>query len=235
MKTWRFFILIGVMLPLVISCGPQRPRKESLRGRTARGPVSYTANGQPAPYNPNNALWGEIHSGNNFQYASMSGDQQFQEELRALLAPSLGGSSGYQNASYGDYLGYVSGQSNQSTGVFFWGYAAVNNNGQLEGKSAQLHIEIYDDKVGQIGSNGKPITQIVVDPRRSGCYSGAQGYVQGYNARLTFNDCYGSIVLDGGFQDQYFSGTVHYKNNQTGGQWRQLGQFIVPTCGFFRC
>ncbi len=60
----------------------------------------------------------------------------------------------------------------------------------------------------------------------------------GGQARLVMADQYGAIVLQGQFNTSEYSGQVSYCNGQgcaTGASLRSLGQFRVPTCGFFHC
>ncbi|NJL25987.1 MAG: hypothetical protein HC902_13020 [Calothrix sp. SM1_5_4] len=209
-----------------MGCQPNNNRKNRKIGRTARGQVAYV-NGIPSPLSSNRAgtKWGEV--------TGLSGDQAFRDELYYFTAPMM------QGASAEDQLGYVSSQSAQRTGVAFWGEASIRGSGgmgQLEGSTARLHIEIYDDKYGQKRPDGSTIEQVSIHIGydQEG-FVGAQGTVQNGQANLTFTDSYGSIVLQGQVVGQTFAGTMYYSNDTTSGQMRALGRFSVEACGFFIC
>lgn len=229
-----FAMLLGVAL-VTAGCQPKTSRADRNRiGRTARGPVGTGANGQPTALQPSSGAtqWGEILGQN---------DQTFQNELYYFTAPMLA------NAGVEEQLGYVAAQRGQQTGVVFWGeaamlgttqsaYAGSMSYGQLDGRSARIHIEIYDDRAGQTRADGtvRPQTIVHIGPDQDGFVS-ANGQVNGQQVQLTFTDQTGSVVMQGQITGQYFSGTIGYSNSYTGGQTRQLGQFNVPACGFFKC
>jgi hypothetical protein len=65
--------------------------------------------------------------------------------------------------------------------------------------------------------------------------SGAVSYGFGTaSANLIFEDQYGTVQLNGYFDNNYYTGTLYYTNKQTNTQG-SLGQFRVQTCGFFTC
>lgn len=229
-----FVMLLGFAVAAV-GCQPKPNRDRSRIGRTARGPIGQTPNGNPAAFQPSTqgTSWGEV--------TGIAGDRAFQDELFYFTAPMLNG------APQEDQLGYVASTSGQATGVVFWGEASVHGganpmyggnltSGQLDGQRARLHIEIYDDKTGLQRSDGSVRPQIVVHigADQQGFVS-AQGSIQGNQVNLIFTDQMGSVILQGSLMGQYFTGTMLYTNSQTGGQARQLGRFQVPACGFFIC
>lgn len=65
-----------------------------------------------------------------------------------------------------------------------------------------------------------------------------QGQISnGGQANIVFQDSYGQIILTGTYNSSEFRGTISFKNSQKSavGQQITLGQFRVPTCGFFHC
>ncbi len=180
--------------------------------------------------------WGQVHKG---QYSQ----SQFDEGVRGFVSANIN--------PWGDTaeLGYVSGDVNQDTGVFFWGDVALVQgvfnpmggaaSGQIHLASAQLRIVVWDAFAGLVDASGQTVPEYHVQ------ISGASsGFVSGNTATIRFEDQFGWVELKGQFDQQYFQGYVHYKNKQFwDGQSHQgfsgsegiLGSFFVPTCGFFRC
>lgn len=218
-------ILVLSALALMIGCGPSKEKDARAHvGRLGRSNSSVV--GQNSAYSsPNpNASWGQITS----QY----GDQAFDEELYYLTGPQL------YNAPADQQLGYVSSQGNSNTGVVFWGYVPMNPRlGSGSVSNARLHIEIYDANYGRMNSDGSQTTQIVIHigSDAPGFKSGG-GTLSNGQATLTFEDEVGTITLQGSaVPGGNFSGTIYYSAATTGGDLRMLGQFNVPTCGFFVC
>ena len=217
-------MLIGVLL---VGCQPPNKEKQSYRiGRSARGDV---AGGNGTPYQgspgsggkyapPAGKLYGEITRGSNSQNG-------FQDALQSLLAP--------QQVT----AGFVSGDSGQSTGIRFWGIADTSTGAPINGNSsftikkstARIRIEIYDEFAYQMGEI--PIDISALTSGSDFLYGG--GYVQGSYAQVAFQDTMGWIILDGSLNQTTYTGNVWFGPGE--GQMQYLGQFRVPTCGFFRC
>ena len=141
------------------------------------------------------------------------------------------------------YLGDVSVNASDSTGVVIGGKvalsggtgslrAAVGGQNQITNDSS-VYIAIYDNRTGKRDANG-----VVIDPIGR-FFNNASGVVSGNTAHLQFQDDYGSLTLDGQFDQNQFSGTVHFDNDTI---WDSSGQthagsllFQVPTCQFFNC
>lgn len=229
---------IALVLGLtVVTTGCQQKgssRDRTRIGRTARGPTGPSINGVPSALQPNsmNTQWGEVTSTN---------QAAFQDELYYFTAPMLAG------GSEEDLLGSVSAQSGQQTGVVFWGEAPMrgagiggntgtNQSGTLDQTRARLHIEIYDNKTGMTRADNSIRPQIIVHIGydQEG-FVGAQGSVQGNLINLVFKDGMGSVIMRGSLNSQYFTGQMYYTTTETGTQERQLGNFQVPACGFFKC
>ncbi|MGE0526457.1 MAG: hypothetical protein AB7G93_03710 [Bdellovibrionales bacterium] len=232
MRTHKLFLLSLLAVAVALAgCQPRKGRKDGLRvGRLARGPIATNQNGQPVPLQPKNSstLWGEVTALSN----------AWDEEVRIFTWPSL-------KDSPGEAIGFVSGASNQATGIGFWGYVPVSGQGGVYGSgqvdaNATIHIEVYDDKYGQVQSDGEIIPPLVVHIGRDqpDTFKSVSGSVNGTQAQVTFADIYGQVHLEGTVQAQDFTGTMKYCNVDSGcgaGQWRTLGHFRVPTCGFFIC
>jgi len=223
-KLW----LIGLVI-FAVTTGCQPPKKKSTaigrgRGRFSSGnlsaPGTTTSMGTDA-----GKLWGEVTSSN--------GDQAFDQELYYFTMPSL------MNLGPDDQLGYVSAQSNQNTGVRFYGNAVTSG-----GSSAQrpfnratmkIHIEVYDDRTGQQRADGsvRPPVVVEISPANTDTFVDAGGSLNNNQATLYWRDTYGSVYMQGQINGQYFQGSMSYSDSS--GQQRTLGDFVVPTCGFFDC
>ena len=219
MLTRRLFIsLLMISAVFITSCQQRDTNRRQRIGRSLRGPVAYDQYGNPRPYNSTagTALWGEVTGTN---------QQSFNDELYFFAMPSLA------NAPAEDQLGFVSAQSGQQTGVALWGQVfGISSQGQMDGQNSKIHIEVYDDRYGTQRSDGSTREQLVV-------HIGAdqQGFVRAYGnlqQGLYFEDSYGSVMLRGSVQGQYFVGDLYYANQNTGGQ-RRLGRFTIPAQGFF--
>lgn len=214
-------------IALVAGCQQKKNKKTSLRtGRGLRGSTMVNTAGQInasnascGSYSVPGKVWGEV--------TSYQGDQAFYQELQLLTSPVL------RTLPIEDQLGFVSGQSGQFTGVRFWGNVSAPY-GQINPATAEIRIEIYDDKACQLKTDGtvRPVIPIHIGASQPG-FTGAEGYVNGGIARLTFADTYGVIILDGQISNGIYSGTLQYTTLDTGGQARILGRFQIPVQGFF--
>jgi hypothetical protein len=127
--------------------------------------------------------------------------------------------------------------------IRFWGDVALANGMPLSQavqtsssvaihSSSRLVIAIYDAYVGQTNSSGVQIQPVYtnISPEVRGQ---ASGTIQGSVVRLRFQDAYGYIDLVGQLDQQYFRGEIRFQNS--GSSAGGFEQFVVPTCGFFRC
>jgi hypothetical protein len=228
MSSMKKAICLAVAVLVMAGCQQKKNRKQSLRaGRGLRGstmvntgPTSAAQSAaQCGSYSVQGKFWGEI--------TSYQGDQAFLQELQMLTAPVL------SQLPADDQLGYVSGQSGQYTGVRFWGNVGVIN-GMINPSTAEIRIEIFDDRACQLKADGtvRPVIPIHIGAGQPG-FAGVEGYVNGGMARITFMDNYGAIILDGQIGNNYYSGNVSYTTATTGGQARILGRFQIPVQGFF--
>lgn len=226
-----FLLLIGIMF---ISSGCQRrdARKTSWRmARGMRGDFNASYKGDPRASNATNACGSYIPSNKSWGEVTMSGmnQNQFWYEVFYLTWPSLGG------LDDSEQLGYVSGSSNQSTGIRLWG--SVTTTGQVQGAvvsaKSQIRVEIYDDKACSQKSDGTiiPVIPIHIGANQAG-FVGVTGTVNSGNTTITFTDEIGTLTLQGTFTGQIFQGTMRYS---IPGHASTLGQFRVPTCSFFKC
>jgi|GEM_PF-6348754 len=233
MSSVKKAICLALAVVVLAGCQQKKNQKQSLRtGRGLRGSTmvntgpnsSAVSSATCGSYSVAGKMWGEV--------TSYQGDQAFLQELKILTNPVL------STLSAEDQLGYVSGQSGQYTGVRFWGNAVVMSaygNGTIDPNTAEIRLEIFDDRACQLKSDGtvRPIVPIHIGAGQPGFVS-AEGYVNGGQARLTFVDNYGAIVLDGQISNNIYSGTVSYTTAETGGQARILGRFQIPVQGFFQ-
>ncbi len=242
MSPRKLILLVTLLATVLVACQQKNPKRASLRtGRNLRGDVNSPLEpnrptgaptsqaGACGSYSVPGKQWGEV--------TNQSGDTVFMQEINFLMSPVL------QQLPAEDQLGYVSSQSNQNTGVRFWGNAQSSNSsgqGAIDPRSAEIRIEIFDDRACQTRSDGtqRPMIPIHIsasqpDVRR------IEGYINGNpnnggSANLYFEDKYGAIILQGTFSGQYYTGTMSYTLTGYSGS-RTLGRFTVPICGFFRC
>lgn len=217
------FSTLVVSALLLVGCQPAPSHKNVKIGRNARGTSVGTRGGSPGSGSMT-TQWGTI--------TSSAGDQSFDQSLSALVQPTLEGSND-------PALGFVSSTANQPTSVVFWGQASMYadsgaaTSASLQGATARLHIEIWDSNAVQSGGSISPFV-IHIGYDNTGFVS-ATGTTNGTTANLTFTDGYGSVYLQGNIQGSSFTGTIYYSNSLSGNQMVPLGQFNVPTCGFFVC
>ena len=218
------FTALSLLIFATVGCQPAPSRSSDLKiGRNGRGSSTGAKGGAIAGSN-GATTWGQI--------TGSSGDQAFDQILGQLVSPQLSGSND-------PGLGFVSAAANQATGVIFWGQAAMVANSSnsstatLQGANARLHIEIWDATSAQSGGAIQPFV-IHIGSDQAGFVS-AVGSSNGSSANLTFTDGYGSVMLQGQIANGYYSGTIAFSNASTGGTQLPLGQFQVPTCGFFTC
>lgn len=222
----NLFAILLVIVLACVACQQKKNKKQSLRsGRNARGFNNSNFQANPSALNgagqcgsmqgPSNKTWGDV--------TPYQGD--FQQEVQILTNPTMAG------ASAEDLLGSV-------RSVYFWGNATIpcSGYGPMNPATAQIRLEIFDDKACQVKSDGtvRPMIPIHIGPQQPGFVS-AEGFVNGGQARLTYTDTYGSIVLEGTISNGRYSGNMLYTTYETGGQPRVLGRFDVLQSGFFSC
>lgn len=238
-KLFTFIVLITVVASAV-ACQQKNPKRTSLRtGRNTRGdmnsplepsgPKTTSGVGACGSYTVAGKTWGEV--------TSTAGDQAFMSEIKFMM------STVFEQLPAEDQLGFVSASSNQATGVRFWGNAQSANSsgqGQIDPRTAEIRIEIFDDRACQTRSDGtqRPMIPIHISAKQPGVKR-IEGMISGSasgggTANLYFEDQYGAIILQGSFSGQYYTGTMSYTLAGYTGS-RTLGKFTVKTCSFFVC
>lgn len=156
----------------------------------------------------------------------MNGTASFEDRVKALLSATINPSE----------IGMISAGQSDPTGVRFQGVIKIDSNGQVNLASTNIKILVYDSYVlnSQYATDGKKYEAIPIEftAATSGNFdSTGSGYV-------LFKDTYGEIRFDGKYDQQYFQGTVSFKNTQSvlGGTAAQgtLGQFYVARCGIIQ-
>lgn len=240
-------IIMGMMMVIVavvtvVGCQQKKnQRRVGLGvGRNLRGANNLAYQNDPGYKGPNNSnqcgsytvpgkTWGQV--------TAVSSEEAFWNELYRLTLPAL------RTYAEEDKLGYVSGRGNQTTGVRFWGHAQTtggNGVGAVDPNSAELRIEIYDDKTCQPKADGtaRPMIPIHINSKLPG-FVRAGGSINSQNgyARLEFEDTVGSIIMDGYISGNYYQGTMSYTLRELGGNANviTLGRFDVMACNFFVC
>lgn len=237
MSPRKLFVFSMLLILVATGCQQKNAKKTSLRsGRNARGDANSpiepnrptgaptSAAGACGSYSVAGKQWGEV--------TSTAGDQSFKQEIEFLMSPVL------KQLPAEDQLGYVSSQSNQSTGVRFWGHAqSANSSGQgaVDPRTAEIRIEIFDDRACQMRSDGtqRPMIPIHISSKQPD-FRRMEGMINGNNVNLYFEDKFGAIIMQGTFSGQYYTGTMSYTLTGYSGS-RTLGRFTVPVCGFFVC
>jgi hypothetical protein len=219
MKRRTLLIFLLMSLVAVVGCQPKNSKKTGISRARIRG-LGDSAN---APgVSGSKTTWGEI----NVDTSAGQTVTTFWNELYYLTYPQL------ISAPSDEQLGYVDGSAGQhSTGVRFWGHAKMVNGSALDASSAEIDIEIYDDRVGMQSSLGdtRPAIKIHISPKIEGFVS-----VSGSATDMVFQDSLGQIRLSGSFVGDYFQGKIYYTNSLTGlNSFRQLGSFKVKKTGFF--
>jgi hypothetical protein len=128
-------------------------------------------------------------------------------------------------------LGLISGGVSGSS-VEVQMQARFTQQGQFISKDSFIEITINDSLVGAMDSEtGEPIEPYVVflDQAVQGNYNSSSGQYQ-----MTFQDDYGSIVVEGSIQGTEFIGLVKFQNavswDGSNGQSGILGKIRVPAC-----
>ncbi|MGE0764383.1 MAG: hypothetical protein AB7N80_13965, partial [Bdellovibrionales bacterium] len=226
MKRLSHVLMIALVALPLIGCGDKGDKKSKVSvGRTSRGYSEVQTAGirsLPAPGQQSTVsgkVWGSIYIDGYY----VRSQQEFNWNVHDFVAATMDPAQ----------LGDVSGQSNASTGIRFWGYAGTNttinpngsNNAQIIGTQSELRMVVWDSYAGYLDSQGELITEVPVHIRGN-----ATGQVTGNSATIRFQDQYGWIELHGTINSQYFRGTIFFDN--TNGWANYLGEFSVPTCAF---
>jgi hypothetical protein len=138
-----------------------------------------------------------------------------------------------------NYVGYVSSQGADQTGVFVAGRVELANGqplmvNQNMGKvdilpTSQLLVAVYDKFADQKDLPPLPVTYL----------RQASGYIQGNQVFIEFSDNYGSVTLQGTFDSSRATLQFSYNTKRTFddkvGYRGVMGDLHIPTCQFFRC
>lgn len=150
----------------------------------------------------------------------------FEDRVKALLSATINPSE----------VGSISAGPSDSTGVRFTGTIKVESSGQVTLSATKIKILVYDSYVlnSQYAADGKKFEPIPIE-----FTSAAEGRFDSTGSGyVVFRDSYGEIRFDGQYDNQYFKGTVSFRNTQSvlGGTAAQgtLGQFYVARCGIIQ-
>ena len=159
----------------------------------------------------------------------------FQKNVRGFVDATLPG----------DYLGYVGTgfDGRTDSGVFLGGKVSlvsgtldpVNGTSRVAiTANSRLLVVVWDEYVGKKDDKGQTLPAIPVYLTK------ASGIVEGKQAKLVFEDEFGTIELEGSFDRDFFDGNIHFDNRKkydgSGlGSAGTLGGFRIPTCRLFNC
>lgn len=242
MKRSIYMMMVLAVMMGLTACGKPKKSERINSGRCSRGGCANgnndggKADTESTEPSSGETLWGQIHKGNATQ-------EQFYDGVEGLVSASI---NSFDDPSE---LGYVSGDMNDSTGIWFWG--DVNTKGgakfnanspqniQLNLADAELRIVVWDEYAGKADKNGNVIPEYPIHIRGA-----TRGSVNGNTVVIRFEDDYGYVELVGTYDKDTFSGTVDFKNTtfwdgELHGGYKgaagRVGYFTVPTCGFFHC
>lgn len=211
--------IIGLMILTLAIVGCQKAPTESRIGSTDARANSLLPGATTTPSGI--TLNGKVTSDSSYQ-------TQFEQAVKDFLEGSMNP----------NYVGMVSSQGSDQTGVFVGGKIALQtgqalypiNNGRVDiTPTSELFVAVYDKFQDQ--SNLAPIPPVYLKQ--------SSGYVSGNNIYIDFWDGYGSVHLEGTFDHDYVRATFEFKTTRTYdgrvGYSEPLGDLQVPTCQFFRC
>ncbi len=218
----RYLLLLLLVLSTgLVACGKKngKPSISTTNRERAAGPDIGTRN-HLSP--TDGSAWGEITG---------TPQNAFQEAAEGLI----------ESIMDSQYVGYISGNSGDNTGIRFWGDvstggALTTNMPSTSVNSGSMRLVIWDEHAGKTdSSSGEVIPEIPF------YFNSVSGTVQGNQAQLIFrqSDGYTTVEMVGYFDAENFVGVFRYQNltsfdNST--PWRgELGNFAVRTCQFFRC
>jgi hypothetical protein len=170
-------------------------------------------------------------------------DPSFQDDFNEMVRYFMEGSVPH------DYIGFVSAQATSPTGMFIGLKVDLANGATLQSAtnpvgiaaSSRILISVFD--MFQGSQNPRAIPSVFLGPStntNSNSQAAQASSVSNTRATLVFADDYGSVTLDGQFDNTNFSGTFSFtttklydgsSTNRTG----TVGAFIIPKCQVFRC
>lgn len=187
-------LIAALLVSSLMGCAPKKNEKTQVRGRLSRGGGTY-ANINAGTYNQNK------------QPIAVYADQYAIQQLVQ---------------GTGEQVGFVPPQPANGQGVFMW-LDGINFNAQTF-NTGSIHVEVWDDLAGQIGSDGQPTPPFVfrVAPGQEG-FQGVQGQNFGGQFTITFMSTYTQFTLQGYRQGNQVQGTITFSNPYA--QNVMLGQF----------
>lgn len=216
MNPVKIGLILTLLMSVTVACG-KKDKKDSqvTAARVARDGGSGSANLPQQSFAGSSAGFIEAQS----QYA-VQFERAIKDFASATVAPEA--------------IGTI----NTSRAVVLRGNIRVGAGGVVDPNS-KIMIEINDSFVGR-DEDGQILESIkIVLPLDST----QRSVVQNGQATLIFRDQYGSVTLQGSWDNQWFSGTASFVNSTiyqgapagTTPKQGTMGYFYVQTCGFFVC
>lgn len=212
----KFKALILTLLVGVLAACQEKDNRSSVVVR-AVGPRVQSQTSQPDTSN----LQGRIYTDPYYQ-------QGFQEAVVGLLSTDI----------RPEYIGYVSANGQNGSGVFFGGRVRLTSGSLTTGfggviaSDSSIVIQVRD--YAPQFQNVPPLPAIELKT--------AQGQISGNDVQIVFWDAYGAIEMRGQIDSArgVFTGVIKYDNNITydgrqPGAAGNLGNFSIPICSFFAC
>lgn len=160
-------------------------------------------------------------------FTNSSYQSQFQDVVVGLLSTHV----------RPEYIGFVSANGQNNSGVTFGGQITLTNGSILNGmggtiaNTSRLAVQVRD-----YAPQSPDVPAFLIQ------LTNAQGLVSGNFVEVTFSDAYGAIMLRGQINtlQRTFTGTMSYDNNvlhdgSRPGAAGTLGDFQIPLCSIFVC
>jgi hypothetical protein len=212
MKNIKGLILAAIVLSLFgVGCGQKKDDNAGVGD--ARGDVRLSGGPVTLPQG--------VSQGAGVANVSSASSQMMTQEVRnfvsSFLAPEL--------------VGEVS----NTNGVQISGRIQYDMNGTVLGQS-YINLQISDSYVGSQNPNGGTVNPIrVMVPATM-----VQSLANSAGIRITFTDQFGTIIVEGAWNQSTFNGVVTFQNSRhlTAGaapSQGTLGSFSIPVCSFIVC
>jgi hypothetical protein len=212
-------LVLMVASTALVGCGKKQSGKAPIS--QARGTRSGGISGDTV--NSSGVLDGAV-----VRYSTWS-NADFQQTVTDFLGASI----------QREFIGEVSGDPNQSTGVVFGaqiqpasGYYTPNMNTQLS-PNGHILVAVYDTFTGQKDAEGNTIPPMAV------YVQGISGNISNNVLRAQASDSFGVLHITAQISGSQISGNIWYENlqNANGGSpvTNDLGYFQAPTCSVLVC
>jgi hypothetical protein len=210
-------LVLMVASTALVGCG----KKQS-----GKAPISQARGGRSGGINSDQVNSSGVLDGALVRLANWS-NADFQQAVEDFLSGSI----------QKEFVGQVSGDANQSTGVVFGAEihpSSTNYMNTTVSSNGYILVAVYDSFTGQKDEEGNAIPPMAV------YVQGISGNIQNNVLRAQASDVYGTLHIVGTIQGSTMVGNIWYDNlqNVNGGTPvtnADIGRFQVPTCSVIVC